>query len=266
MKTSFKNKLLISFLLILAITTPSFPKAPQNTLFQVSSFSAFVNGIYDGVMPAKEFSKHGTLGVGTFSGIDGELIQIGKHLYQVKVDGSVNKNIAPLMVSFGVITQFKTDQTFQLDKFNDLNELTAYIDSQLKILNYPYAIKITGNFKTMKTRSIAKQNKPYPAFTDVAKTQAVFEFQNITGTLIGFRMPTYLQGINLAGYHFHFLSSDQKKGGHVLECSGENIKIELDTLYKLSVILPKDNPDFQKLNLSTELSEDVKKAEQNTKK
>lgn len=270
MKTSLKNKslnlVILSFILILGFAIPSFPKPSQNTLFQLSTFSAFVNGLYDGSMPAKEFKNYGTLGVGTFSGIDGELIQIGKHIYQVKSDGSVNKNISPLLISFGVTTYFKADQTLHLDQFNNLNELTAYIDSQLKTLNYPYAIKITGNFKTMKTRSIAKQTKPYLSFLDVVKTQTIFEFQNISGTMIGFRLPSYFEGINLPGYHFHFLSSDQTKGGHLLECSGENLKIEIDTLYKLSLRLPKDNPDFEKSNLQPKLSDDIKKTEQNTKK
>lgn len=45
---------------------------------------------------------------------------------------------------------------------------------------------------------------------------------DISGSLVGFKFPAYADGINVAGYHFHFVSDDRSVGGHVLG-------LELDT-------------------------------------
>ena len=36
------------------------------------------------------------------------------------------------------------------------------------------------------------------------------------GTLIGFRFPATARSVNVAGWHFHFLTADRTRGGHVL--------------------------------------------------
>jgi acetolactate decarboxylase len=43
-----------------------------------------------------------------------------------------------------------------------------------------------------------------------------------------------LNGINVKGFHFHFLSTDRKHGGHVLNFIGENLKIEIAELKSLN--------------------------------
>jgi len=35
--------------------------------------------------------------------------------------------------------------------------------------------------------------------------------------LAGFRSPTYAQGIDVAGFHLHFLQQDKQGGGHALD-------------------------------------------------
>ena len=38
------------------------------------------------------------------------------------------------------------------------------------------------------------------------------------GTLVGVRCPSWVGGLNVPGYHWHFLSEDRTVGGHVLDC------------------------------------------------
>ncbi|KFI17850.1 hypothetical protein IB75_18000, partial [Nitrosococcus oceani C-27] len=38
----------------------------------------------------------------------------------------------------------------------------------------------------------------------------------VRGTLVGFYVPDYMKEINVAKYHFHFLTADKEFGGHAL--------------------------------------------------
>ena len=58
------------------------------------------------------------------------------------------------------------------------------------------------------------------------------------GNLVGFRFPDYAQGLNVAGYHFHFITADRSAGGHVLECRLTNGQLRIDREGDLRVELP----------------------------
>ncbi len=46
---------------------------------------------------------------------------------------------------------------------------------------------------------------------DAVKNQPVFEYNNIEGYIVGFRCPEFVEGLNVPGYHFHFVSKDKKR-------------------------------------------------------
>jgi acetolactate decarboxylase len=75
------------------------------------------------------------------------------------------------------------------------------------------------------------------------------------GSLVGFRFPQYAQGINVAGYHFHFITEDRSAGGHVLDCRlarGE-LYVDHDADLRLElppgVGLPKPDPSARREDL-----------------
>lgn len=48
--------------------------------------------------------------------------------------------------------------------------------------------------------------------------QVVFEFTQQEGLLVGFWCPAFVgSNLNVPGFHFHFLSTDKQRGGHVLQ-------------------------------------------------
>ncbi|HYY26822.1 MAG TPA: acetolactate decarboxylase, partial [Chthoniobacterales bacterium] len=51
-----------------------------------------------------------------------------------------------------------------------------------------------------------------------------------------------------SGYHFHFLSDDRRGGGHLLQCSGKNLRIRFERLNDFHLSLPE----------SEEFKQDVK--------
>lgn len=85
--------------------------------------------------------------------------------------------------------------------------------------------------------------------------------ESVTGTMIGFRTPVYMQGVNVAGYHLHFLTEDQKRGGHVTEYRLVRGQLEVAVISDLEIQLPRTE-QFAKANLNPEhLSEAIRIAE-----
>jgi acetolactate decarboxylase len=68
-------------------------------------------------------------------------------------------------------------------------------------MNMIYAFKFDGKFSYMKTCTVPSLNKPCLGLAEVTQKQAVFEFNDIEGTIVGFRCPVFVNGVNVAGYH-----------------------------------------------------------------
>jgi acetolactate decarboxylase len=115
--------------------------------------------------------------------------------------------------------------------------------------NLPHAIRIQGTFPYLKVRSVPKQTQPYSPLSEVVgKQQRVFELRNVRGTLVGFRLPQYLKSVNAVGYHLHFISSDHKIGGHLLDGEFLNAIADVETLRDWQMTLP-DNTAFAQATL-----------------
>jgi acetolactate decarboxylase len=67
--------------------------------------------------------------------------------------------------------------------------------------------------------------------------------------------------LNVAGYHFHFLSEDRTKGGHLLECSGDKLRVRAERLNDFHLSLP-ESQEFLKADLTRDPSKDLAYAEQ----
>lgn len=85
------------------------------------------------------------------------------------------------------------------------------------------------------------------------------EYENIRGTIIGFRTPKNWQGFGVAGEHLHFISEDRSKGGHVLEVRAKEVEMKMAVASNVHVELPTSD-DFNAATLVTD-DEGVKKVE-----
>ncbi|MCJ7655836.1 MAG: acetolactate decarboxylase [Dehalococcoidia bacterium] len=222
--------LLAATLVIITVCTSgclSLPK-DKDVLFQTSTFSALSEGDYDGDLTYKDLRQHGDFGIGTFDDLDGEMVALAGEFYQIKADGKAYSVEDAMETPFAVVTFFERDKTVSLDKALDYEQLKQYLDSILPTGDIFYAIRVEGAFKYIKARSVPAQSKPYPSLAEALEGQTIFEFHDVTGTLVGFWCPAYAEGINVPGYHFHFITSDGKNGGHLLDCKTESVKIEID--------------------------------------
>jgi acetolactate decarboxylase len=233
------RRVLLIFL-ILSLLSPgaaALAAAPK-ILFQFSTLPALMNGLYDGEFSFKQLEKHGNFGLGTFNNLDGEMVALDGRFYQVKTDGRAYAVNPAQKTPFAEVTFFQPDQTLTLSKPLDLKQLQDYLLRAFASPNYPCAIKVSGRFSYVKTRSVPRQTRPFPPLVAVAKHQAVFAFHHVAGTIVGFYHPPYLAGVNLTGFHFHFLTRNRRAGGHLLACRIKQAKVELERLNDLHLRLP----------------------------
>lgn len=227
---------------------------------QTSTIDALLAGIYDGSTTFADLKRNGDFGIGTFDSLDGEMIAIDGTVYQAKADGTVHPVEDTARTPFAVVKFFSPDTKLPLSESPDLNSLLKELDTILPTPNYFYAIRIEGTFPAIKVRSVPAQKKPYPGLAEAASRQAVFQYHTITGTIIGFRTPGFVKGINLPGYHFHFISTDRKSGGHLLDCRIDKAALSLDRALELRLALP-ENAAFARGNLGQDHGRDLEKAE-----
>jgi len=207
-------------------------------LFQYSTFSALQAGVFDGDMSVGELKKHGDFGIGTFNGLDGEMVILDGTIYQVGTDGKPRPAGTDMKVPFAVATFFQSDRTVMIENGLDMAQLRDFMDKLLPSKNVFYAIKIIGEFPYLKLRSLSKQTHPYRKLAEVYKDQVIFDGNNVKGALVGFWIPTYATGINAMSYHFHFLSDDLSLGGHVLDCRVRGATAIIDEIPVFHLVLP----------------------------
>ncbi len=251
---------LIAVFLVQTLTFTAGLAGEQKILFQTSTIQALMNGVYDGDFSFEELSKHGDLGLGTFQALEGEMVAVDGKFYQVKADGKVYPVIPTQKTPFAEVTSFNADKTLDIGEIPNLKQLEDYLSKQLSSLNFPYAFKITGKFSYIKTRSVPRQAKPYPPLLEVAKHQAVFEFKDVDGVIVGFYHPKYLEEINVAGYHVHFLTANRQAGGHLLDCKIRQARVELERLDAVQLRLP-DTAEFSSTDLIGDKKKEIEKVE-----
>lgn len=258
--------IITAFLLAALLATPAGalgrPAAPQpeNVVCQVSTINALLQGLYDGELTCGQLRKQGDLGIGTFTGLDGEMVVLDGKVLQVKDDGRVLPVADGETTPFATVTFFRADQTRKVEGSMDFPTLRQLLDGLVVNRNLFYAFRIDGDFTYVKTRSVPKQTKPYPVLAEAAKHQSVFEMQNVQGTIVGFYCPPYVQGLNVPGYHLHFITRDRSQGGHLLKCTLTTGTIQAEAVREFHMVLPA-NQDFAQTNLTVDRREELKKVE-----
>lgn len=242
------------------IISCSAPERKHQSLYQISTINALLEGYYDGATTIGSLRNKGDFGIGTFDELDGELLALDGEYYQIKSDGKVYVTNDTIESPFAAVTNFKTDITKYLKDTLNLHEFESYLDSILPGLNLMYAIKIEGSFDRIKTRSVAKQQRPYIPLVEIVKTQSTFTLENINGTLVGFRLPEYMRGLNVPGYHFHFISKDKEKGGHLLDCTTRDVNISIDSILNFELTLPSAKK-FNSLEIGKDKKDELEKVE-----
>lgn len=231
----------------------------HHTLFQVSTAGALVEGVYQGAVRVGTLREHGDLGLGTFENLDGEMVVVDGQFYQVRSDGSVSLCNDEVLSPFAVVTRFVPDAQVTLAECPGLERLAAAFDRLRTSDNLFYALRVDGQFDYVHTRAMCRTAEGVP-LVQAAAVQPEFELHAVAGTLVGFWTPEYAKALNVPGYHLHFLSNDRHSGGHLLQCRGSNLRLQIQREGDYRVALP-ETEDFLKAALERDPAADLQRAE-----
>jgi acetolactate decarboxylase len=234
--------------------------AQQGEVTTYSTIDALLAGTYDGTFTVGELKRRGNFGIGTFHALDGEMLMLDGKVYQVKADGRSRPVKDTTRIPWATVSFFEGGHAHALPASLTYGAFPGAVDRLLPSPNLFYAIRAEGTFAMIKVRSVPAQTKPYPAMARVVDAQSVFTYQQVKGTVIGYRCPAYVKGVNVPGYHLHFLSADRKRGGHVLDFTLEKGVVKTKQYGAFALQLPTSG-DFLEVDLTTDKAEDLQKVE-----
>lgn len=231
----------------------------HHTIFQVSTSTALVEGVYQGCVSVAEIKKHGDFGLGTFDSLDGEGIMVDGQVWHARSDGSLaiagDNETAP----FWVATNFAAKQQSVLKSVTGWDELCSRLDALRTSPNIFTSIRVKGIFDTIQYRVVCRAESGTDLVTATSQ-QAVFNLRDCPATLVGFWTPEYSKTLNVPGYHLHLLSDDHQYGGHVFDVTGCDLSVEIMEDDQLVLALP-ETAAFLSADLSADPSHALAKSE-----
>ena len=232
----------------------------DDRITQVSVINALMLGRYDGTTTLSDLLAVGDFGLGTLDRLDGELIVLEGVAYQVRATGAVIEVDPETTSPFAVVTRFGADGELACPEGASLEAIDRFLDDKILERNNFVAIRIEAELATAVLRSVAAQERPYRPLAEVAKSQSVWRHERLRGTLVGIRSPQWTAGIAVPGYHWHFLATDRRVGGHLLECTVRAGTIRYDICGDWTVRLDQSR-GFNTPDLGTDLREQVEGVE-----
>lgn len=211
-------------------------------LTQAGVIDALLAGAYDGFFPLSQLTRAGNFGLGTFHRLDGEMVVLDGVVYQVPADGKVRRPAPGVTTPFAQVVRFRPSGSAELVPGSALKQVEAALDAAIGDANVFAAARVDAEFETLTARSVPAQSPPYRPLAEVAKGQSVFSFAGVSGTLVGLRGPAFAKGLGVPGWHWHFLTRDRARGGHVLDFrlapAGPRVRAGYMTLRRLELALP----------------------------
>jgi len=213
------------------------PEGLPGLVEQTSSIDALLHGAYEGDLSFAELSRHGDFGLGTVQHLDGEMLCVDGEFLQVRADGSVHSIAPEMLTPFAVMCYFKPEASYTLVEALSWEDLQLQFQ-QISNDDLIQAFRIEALLDWVGLRSVPRQYPPYPPLSEVTAVQTAWRVEQVSGTIIGFRFPTALQGIEVAGIHLHFISEDHKIGGHVTDLLLHSGVLQVQQLSELHVEVP----------------------------
>ncbi len=237
--------------------------------YQVSTLQALALGFSKSVITVKELLFQGDLGLGTFEDVDGEMIVLDGKCYRAKNNGDVVLAEDERGVPFACVCRFLPQRFSKIGEMDTIEQLKRWLTLRIEEdfgLNSMYAVRIDGEFSKVDARSESGTKAHHVTLKDaLSVTQKAFIFEHIKGSLVCVYYPDYMDGINAAGWHLHFLSEDKKYGGHVFDISLTRGNAAFCRITSVEINIP-DTPAFDTYALKKASQEEIKSVEQGKKK
>ena len=154
--------------------------AEKETINQIALLQSLALGHFDGSISVKDLKKIGDTGIGTFDGLDGEMIFLEGTVYRANQNCKINVVDDAVTIPFSNVTFFEKDFSVDLKNIsgkialeNKLNELVKKNGE-----NSFYMIKINATFDEILVRSEKGSKKPYPTLVKASEKPKMIRFQN----------------------------------------------------------------------------------------
>src|ERR1700761_762197 len=131
-------------------------------VFQFSTISALLEGVYDGDVTVAEILRHGDFGLGTFNPLEGEMVIIGGICYRLRADGPATRAAPSDRTPFAAVTRFHVDFEIDIQDSTNQSDVLSAIDHRIESANLIYAIRVPGHFSDFHPRPVRDQPPPYP--------------------------------------------------------------------------------------------------------
>ena len=244
---------------------PNEVRAHNMKIYQVSTLQALMLGYSKAVISVSELLRHGSIGLGTFTDVDGEMIVLDGICYRAMEHGDVVIAEPERGVPFSTVCEMEQSAPIEFGETKCIDDLKLSLNNTIDShfgLNSMHMARIDGEFELVDARSESGYESVHIDLkTILGKTQRAFKFEKIKGTLVCVYFPDYMDGINASGWHVHFLSEDKKHGGHVFEINMLSGKGQISKINSIELKLP-DEPVFDTYALKKVSKDAVKAVEQ----
>lgn len=220
-----------------------------DTITHAGLFTDLSKGEYDGFIAVTNLVRYGDHGLGTYDGLNGELIMYSGVVYRADATCHLVHIPATNVTPYAVVTYFQADRVFDVEKMSKTLFERA-LDMRRKQDRVPQAVQVSGLFKSITIRSVPFQEKPWRPLAEVIQSDSfMVTLTNVTGIMVGYHYPEYLSMMHPAGYHLHFVDSQRVMGGHVLDFEIAQARISIDHSPDLQVFLPAHRSSNEKPQL-----------------
>jgi acetolactate decarboxylase len=226
------RRLIVALAAALALAGSFAPPAAAESgdawVHQIGTYDYLVSPNYDALAPIASASTGTTLGLGTFSHLDGELVLVGGQMYRIGTDG------VPVLIDGSQSTPFFESVRFVPSSSGPVApgttcaNLLAAVNSLIETDKGIVAVRVRGTFSDLTFRSVPAQAAPYLPLSQVVAKQTLFPLGERRAVLVGFRTGPDLAGTGAAGLHLHGIAADRKAGGHVISCvAGADVQLSV---------------------------------------
>lgn len=252
----------MKYAILIVLLTSTFTKAQHtdngSCLFHVGLANTLLGGLYDGFYSVDQLKLKGNFGIGAPHRLDGELLILNGRVWQTTHTDTTFEAAGSTMVPYAAVHEFNPTASITLDGAFTRDQLYAVLDSLLATVNGMYGVKVSGTFTTITTRAFpAVHDDPAPPLASIMDRQVLFKHSDIMGALVGYKLPPFMAGMNFPGYHFHFLSDDYRRGGHMVDFTVVGVTIEYDRIHRFEVQLP-STPEFNAFDFSPDRSNEAR--------
>ena len=239
--------------------TGSFTPRPGKAIQQFSFVDALVAGLLDGAFAASAVASAGTLGVGCGDALDGELVLVDGELFVC--NGEVTPVPPDAQLPFAEVAEFEPTFTLAIDAAHSEKQFEQLVEKLVPSNNLFYALRFDGTFSRMTVREAVRQQRPYPGLADAVRSQHESTVEATTGTLLGFKGPDVFQGLSVADFHLHFISSDRTFGGHSMDFELLSGTLSIEAYASFTVHLPQVESYLSAELDNVDADEEIRRAE-----